>query len=581
MDARTDDWFDRRLGWRTLSRRHFVLSTAVAAGAALLAACGGSSASPTSSASTSSTGGSATQATASQAATPGAGAAAATPAASTSATPAAAAAGKPGGTKTYRVGTPSAITELDPATTTTEVNNAPQEALFDYVVRYTYDPPLGNTILPDLADKWEITNNAQQFVFHIHQGVQFHDNNGELTADDIVWNLQRMQNPKTGSSAAPNFKGATIKSTDKYTVQVDYDHPYPSFLPATLAYVTAKIICPKAYQALGDKWITHPIGSGPFTWGTYQAGTRLTMPKNPNYWGTKPKIDQIDFHMAVDDRTAALAISKGEIDAFYVADPDIAAAAAKASQPNVRFVKAQHGISPFQTWFNMRRKPLDDVRVRQALRYAIDQEAIARDLFGGLAEPVDGYLPAFMFGYTADVQKYPYNPDKARQLLKEANVSPDWAPEMISQSILVISRKITEAVASYWTDVGVKIKNSSLEQGIIVKRGNARDFDMYATYVTRIDPSQMTALFWRSDGSANFSGYSAADSLIDQIVSEPDDTKRKALYAQLQQKMAIDSPAGWIVAVSEHMLLNDRVAGEQGPGWLERFNWFEVDVPAE
>jgi len=580
MQRCSDEPFDRGLTSRRLSRRHFVLSTAVAAGTALLAACGGSSAPATTS-----TSGTTTQSTSAQVPpTQSASSAGATPAGTSAAagTPAATvAAGRAGGTKTYRVGTPSAITELDPATTTTEVNNAPQEALFDYMVRYTYDPPLGNTILPDLADKWEITNNAQQFVFHIHQGVQFHDNNGELTATDIVWNLQRMQNPKTGSSAAPDFKGATFTAPDQYTVQVNYDHPYPSFLPATLAYTSAKIICPKAYQALGDKWITHPIGSGPFTWGTYQAGTRLTLPKNPSYWGTQPKIDAIDFHMAVDDRTAALAISKGEIDAFYVADPDIAASAASNPQPNVRFMKAQFGISPFQTWFNMRRKPLDDVRVRQALRYAIDQNAIAKDLFGGLAQPVDGYLPAFMFGYTADVQKYPYNPDKARQLLKDANVSPDWAPEMISQSILVISKKITEAVASYWTDIGVKIKNSSLEQGVIVQRGNARDFDMYATYVTRIDPSQMTARFWRSDGSGNFSGYTAADSLIDQIGSESDDTKRKALYAQLQQKMGIDSPAAWIVAVSEHLLLNDRVVGEQGAGWLERFNWFEVDVPAE
>ena len=91
----------------------------------------------------------------------------------------------------------------------------------------------------------------------------------------------------------------------------------------------------------------------------------------------------------------------------------------------------------------------------------------------------------------------------------------------------------------------------------------------------------MTARFWRSDGASNLSDYSGADDLIDQITAESDPTRNRLLYMQLQQKLSDDSPASWTVAVSEHMLLNERVSGEQGAGWLERFNWFEVDVPAE
>jgi len=91
----------------------------------------------------------------------------------------------------------------------------------------------------------------------------------------------------------------------------------------------------------------------------------------------------------------------------------------------------------------------------------------------------------------------------------------------------------------------------------------------------------MTARFWRSNGASNLSNYTGADALIDQIAAEPDPTKQAALYKQLQQKLSDDSPASWTVAVSEHLLLNERVTGEQGAGWLERFNWFDVDVPAE
>jgi dipeptide transport system substrate-binding protein len=229
----------------------------------------------------------------------------------------------------------------------------------------------------------------------------------------------------------------------------------------------------------------------------------------------------------------------------------------------------------------MRRKPLDDPRVRQALRYAIDGEAIARDLFGGLAQPIHSFLPPWMFGYSPNVTKFEYNPDKAKALLKEANVPADWEPSMLSQSILTISRRITETVASYWTEIGVKVKNESVEQGLIVQRSAKNDFDMYGTYISRVDPDQLMARFWRSDGATNRSGYTGADDLIDKIRNEADPPTRAKLFAELQEKLSVDSPAAFIVATSEHLLLNKRVAGEEGPGWLERMNWFDADVPAE
>jgi dipeptide transport system substrate-binding protein len=229
----------------------------------------------------------------------------------------------------------------------------------------------------------------------------------------------------------------------------------------------------------------------------------------------------------------------------------------------------------------MRRKPLDDIRVRQALRYAIDANAIAKNLFGGLADPIHSFLPPWMFGFSEDVAHFEYNPDKARQLLKEANVAADWQPSMLSQSILTISRRVTEAIASYWTDVGIKVQNESLEQGLITRRSANNDFDMYGTYISRVDPDQLTLRFWHSKGATNRSGYAGADELIDRIRSEPDPGARAKLYRGLQEKLSVDSPAAFVVATSEHLLLNKRVVGEEGAGWLERMNWFDADVPAE
>ncbi|HEV7662336.1 MAG TPA: ABC transporter substrate-binding protein [Chloroflexota bacterium] len=505
----------------------------------------------------------------------------AAPTTAPTAAPAAAAVGKPGGVKIYRVGLSGDATEMDPARSTTQANNPVQEALYNYVGRYTYHPPLGTQVNPELAEGWDVQDGAKTFIFHLRKGVKYHDGSGEVTADDVKWNWERVKDPKTASAGAPDWAGSTLTVLDPYTLKVSFEQPYPAFIGATVGYGYAMIVSPTAFQANADKWSTHPIGSGPFVWDSAQPGSSLTLKRNPDYWGPKPKIDQIQFRMKVDDRTALLAVAKGELDAMYISDPDVAITASKNSDPNVKFIKSAYGQAPFTLWFNTRRPPLDDVRVRQALRYAIDSNAIAKNLFGGLADPIQSFLPPWMFGYSDEVTHFEYNPDKARQLLKDANVAADWQPSMVSQAILTISRRVTEAIASYWTDIGVKVQNESLEQGLITSRSAKNDFDMYGTYISRVDPDQLTARFWRSNGATNRSGYSGADDLIDKIRNEADAATRARLYKDLQEKLSVDSPAAFVVATSEHLLLNKRVTGEEGAGWLERMNFFDADVPAE
>ncbi len=488
--------------------------------------------------------------------------------------------GRAGGTKTYKLALLGDLTQLDPALINSQVDFQVAEAIYNYIGRYSYNPPLGNAVTPELAE-WEVLDGAKTYIFHLKKGVKFHGGYGDLTAEDIKYNWERIKDPKTASPYRTDFAGSTIEVLDPLTLKVSFDRPYPSFIGASLAFRPGFVISPKAFMEYGDRWKNKPIGSGPFVWDSYQAGSSLTLKRNPDYWGTKPKVDQITYRFKVDDRAAVLAVAKGEIDAYYLADPDVAASVAKNPDPNTRFLKSQFGQSPMTIWFNMKRKPLDDVRVRQALRHAIDNEAIAKNLFGGLADPINSFLPPFMFGFSDDVTRFDYNPDKARQLLREANVSPDWSPSLLALSNLIIARRITEAVASYWTDAGIKVKAEILDQGIINQRTTAGDYDMYGTYVSRIEPDQLATPFWSSGSSSNRSFYTGADDLILRAKAEPDLTKRAALYRELQDKISRDSPAAFVVAVSESLLVNKRVAGIAGAGWQERHDWFNVDVPAE
>ncbi len=349
-----------------------------------------------------------------------------------------AAAAKPGGKKIYRVGSLPDVVSMDPAIMSNQIDFQIAEMIFNLMGRYTYDPPLGNAINSELAESWEIKDDAKTWIFHIRRGVKFQKAYGDLTAEDVKANWEHIKKPDTASPFRVEFGNSTIDVLDPYTVKVTFDQPKPSFMTAVLGFRPGFIVSPKARTELGDRWKSNPIGSGPFVWSDYQAGTSLTMTKNPDYWGQKPHLDEIQYRFKIDDRAASLAVSKGELDAFYLSDPDAMIAASKNTDPNVIFHKSAAGQAPYIQFFNMRRKPLDDIRVRHALRHAIDNEAIAKELFGGLADPLHSFLPPSMFGFSQDVTQFEYNPDKAKQLLKDANVPADWELNLISYSTLLI-----------------------------------------------------------------------------------------------------------------------------------------------
>jgi peptide/nickel transport system substrate-binding protein len=496
-------------------------------------------------------------------------------------TPAAAAAGKPGGTKIYRVGSLPDVVSMDPAIMSNQIDFQIAEMIFNLMGRYTYDPPLGNAITPELAENWEIKDDARTWIFHIRKGVKFHKGYGDLSAEDVKANWEHIKKPDTASPFRVEFGGSTIEVLDPYTVQVKFEQPKPSFMTAVLGFRPGFIVSPKARAELGDRWKTNPIGSGPFLWSDYQAGTSLTMKQNPDYWGPKPKLDEIQYRFKIDDRAAPLAVAKGELDAFYLSDPDAMIAASKNTDPNVIFHKSAAGQAPYVQFFNMRRKPFDDIRVRHALRHAIDNEGIAKELFGGLADPLHSFLPPSMFGYSADVTKFEYNPDKAKQLLKDANVPADFEINLVTYSTLLICRRVTEAVVSYWEDIGVKAKPELVDSALYGKRTAAREFDVAATYITRIDPEQLAVPYFRSDSSGNAAGYTGADDLIDRARVEPDPEKRAKIWRDLQDKVSQDSPASFVISVAEGIILNKRVMGHTGTGWQERHPIFTIDVPAE
>src|SRR5579872_1730861 len=196
-----------------VSRRRFLRQIAAASGTTLLVACGPAAPSPSPTAPAAAATRPPTQV---PAARPTGVSAAPTPAPTSAPTSVSVAASAPGGPKIFRMGLSGDATELDPVKSTTEANNPPSEALYDYVGRYTYHPPLGTQILPELAESWDVQDGAKTYIFHIRKGVKFQGGNGDLTADDIKWNWDRIKDPKSASAGAPDWAGSTTTVLDPY-----------------------------------------------------------------------------------------------------------------------------------------------------------------------------------------------------------------------------------------------------------------------------------------------------------------------------------------------------------------------------
>lgn len=289
------------------------------------------------------------------------------------------------------------------------------------------NPPYNPTIdpkyiEPDLAEKW-VANEAQtEWTFYLRKGVQFHRGYGEFTAEDVKFSIEDVQNPKTASPFAPAFKGWKVQVLDKYGVKIILPEPDPFFLPKLFPYLQGNITCKKAYEDLGDRVRTRPVGTGPFEFEEYRPGERLVLKAHKNYWRGKPLIDRYEVLFSGSPVAKRNAMLSGYAHLARIVG-DYSAVQAEAKKAGLIF--ETYGLPKLVNVFlNTEIKPLDDVRVRRAVQHAVDpKEAAAVFAEGtGIAEAIYAPWPAPTVFGGLDLKErwYPYDPPKARELLKEA-----------------------------------------------------------------------------------------------------------------------------------------------------------------
>lgn len=397
---------------------------------------------------------------------------------------------------------------------------------------------------PWLAERWE-TPDALTYIFHLRHDVRFH-NGQPLTSRDVKWTFDSIMDGSVISAKASTFKFVkSIEAPDPWTVIFRLKEPY-----ATLLWnVSDGAIAIVPYGSDKDFNRT-PIGSGPFKFVSAVQDSEVVIERNDDYWGDKARIAKVRFAVVPDVTTRALELRKGSVDLEINAlSADMVVALSKEPQLEVL---TRPGTVYNYVAFNLRDPILKDVRVRQALAYAIDREKIIHYLWRDMAKPAPSILPPLHWAFTPDVRQYNHDPAKANQILDAAGYAKKNGVRFkltFKSSTEETTRLLAAVLQQDLRDVGIQMEIRSFEFATFYSDVVKGAFQLYSLRWIggNEDPDIFEHVFHSTSfppKRANRSYYvnPKVDALIDRGRGEMDQAKRREIYMELQQILAEDLP---------------------------------------
>jgi glutathione transport system substrate-binding protein len=398
-------------------------------------------------------------------------------------------------------------------------------------------------VVKDLVASYDQPN-PTTYVFHLRPNLRFSDGS-PLTSADVVFSLQRIADPKTGAYLKKRFGDiASVDAVDPQTVKVVLHSPDAVFI-TLLALPQAAVVSKAFTTAHNGDLKTATMGEGPYVLSAYQRGVQLSVTRNPNYYGAPAKMAEIRFVFYPDDNSRVAALQSGAVDMIeYVPWQDITAIKA-----NPQFgYQGTNGPFMYLT-FNVTQPPFTDARVRRALGYAIDRDAIIKTAFFGRGGPIYGLpIPQGSLAYDATATRYyTYDPGKAKQLLAEAGFGNGFTATLLSTAQYGMHKDTAQVVQQNLNAIGEHITLALPDWPTRVAAGNdgRYQFSVMGTVGDYNDPDFLS--FFLHSGPtyyADSAGYvdQAMDSMLDQARATLDPVKRKALYVQIEQRELAEAP---------------------------------------
>lgn len=467
------------------------------------------------------------------------------------------------------------ITSLDPVRVTEDNPRLISEQIMETLV--TYDNQL--RLRPLLADSWFPLDGGREWVFRLHPKVRFQndqvfgDKPRYLNASDVRFSLERLLNPKTQTlgafvlsdivqGAADYYAGksATVHGIivkDPLTIEFKLTKPYALF-PARLSLPFCAIVPREAVQHYGAQFGTHPVGTGPFEFDSWDfARGEIRLGRSPFYWRPiQTNLDGVDF-MTVKTAASQLADAiQGRIDAFEAGPTVYHQIVTPDGQLSRQFSFAKILKSPILTLhfvgFNFERTLCRDKNLRLACNYAVDKDQLCKYVLEGLATPSNGPLPPEIMGGDNSVL-YPHNLKKARQLLAKSSYRGQTLTLMTDNSTSSVA--VSEFLQAQLGSLGVKIRIDKNTESVWLDKLSKGDFDLAKLYFAFDYPAPDNGLsqFLQSNyapAGPNFLRYShkGFDNMYDRALQQVNPEKARTSFAQLQNIIRKDAP--WIFLYS-------------------------------
>ena len=446
--------------------------------------------------------------------------------------------------KTINVGMSAPdIGQVDPHKATTTQDKPMTGWMFNGLVRYK--PGSGDlaTLEPDLAEKWTRSPDGLVWTFTLRKGVKFHRGFGELTADDVVFSLNRASDAKASSFSGDYRSFAKVEAVDALTVRITLKEPVPSLLHLVANFHGGNIVSKKAVEQMGDDFKLKAIGTGPFMVDEYKPKESITFVANKDYFRGAPKLDRIVYRFIQADAARDLAFQSGEIDVIY-GRQDQQWVARMKSMPGV-IVDVVRPAELTLLHFNIAQKPLDDIRVRRAIATAIDNRQIVKFTGEVMSAPGRSVVPIGYLGFD-DSTPIPGGGDavKAKQMLADAGFPNGISLKQVHTS-LPSMLSVAQVVQAQLKKAGIELQlevvdhqtfhaniRKDLSQVVYYSAARSPIADVYLTqfFHSRSIVGTPTAV-------VNFSHCAVADAEIDAARIEPDPAKQKALWALAQRKI--------------------------------------------
>lgn len=400
-------------------------------------------------------------------------------------------------------------------------------------------------IIPGLAESWEIVDDTT-YVFHIRKGVKFH-NGEELTANDVKFSFDQQNGNPHAESVTGTVDFENCKVIDEYTFEMKMKSPFGAILQ-NLAHPVASIVNEKAYTEAGDTYGENPVGTGPYKFVEWKADDYVSLTRFDEYWDETAKIKDVLIRIIPESSTRSIEVESGGIDiAVQVAPSEVT----RLESNDKVVVDFQETFATNFIGLTNTHKPFDEVKVRQAVNYAINKEAILSVVYQGIGKVGSAPVSPTVWGYNPNLDPYAYNPDKARELLKEAGLENGFSTTITTDEDQV-RRDVAEMIQAQLGEIGINVEIIPLERGAYIEKVIAGQLDMFVLgWKTFGDPdyalyASFHTTMQGAGGNMSFYSNPKVDALLEEGRSSVDDESRLKAYAEVQEIVWEESPCIFI-----------------------------------